>query len=297
MRRTREHKVRGSGIFKRELPELETIKNRIELDEETLGQIIKKMGFEGDFWTQMASSINQIRRIFRPGLFCPKTGRATRALTNQIREEGVINEQQIEENTDKIGELFRAIKEAKIQKLIESGENTKTLSRECFISEGAVQRAFKNTIKKLGRKIERKEIESAITPETNLFEGKLAKGNFYGHPIAKIIRENTGKNYCDIYFSQNVIREAVHKLRGSKITKLKEEGHTEAQIAQKLGIGITRIISEKSVNRPKPIERKVIRLFKYANRDPPEIARKLRIGENRVYEVLEKFELIAQEPD
>lgn len=296
MRRIREHKVRGSGIFKRELPELETIKNRIELDEETLGQILKKMGFEGDFWTQIASSINQIRRIFRPALFCPKTGRATSALVIQIREKGAAIDQQIEENANKIGELFRAIKEAKIERLIESGEKAKTVAKEMGISENAIQNIFRKCITKKGVKISREEIEKAIE-NAELFGEKLAKGNLYGHPIAKIIRKTTGKSYCDIYFSQNEIREEVHKLRRSKITKLKEEGHTETQIAQKLGIGITRIISEKSVNRPKPIERKVIQLFRYANQDPPEIARKLRIGENRVYEILEKFKLIAQEQD
>ncbi len=294
MCRAREHKVRGSGIFKRELPELETIKNRIELDEETLGQILKKMGFRGDFWTQIANSINQIRRIFRPALFCPKTGRATSALAIQIREKGAAIDQQIEQNADKIGELFRAMKEAKIEKLIESGEKAKKVAKEMGISENAIHVSFREQIRKKGVKITKEEIENAIE-ERDLFGEKLAKGNLYGHPIAKIIREKTGRSYCDIYFSQNEIREVVHKLRASKIAKLKGEGNTEVQIAQKLEIRLTRIISEKSANKPKGIERKIIEMFRNTDYSPIEIAKKLRINEDRVYEVLEKFKLIAQE--
>lgn len=296
MRKIKELRVRGSGIFKRELPELETIKKRMELDEETLAQILRKIELEGEFWIQVAGSINQIKRIFRPALFCPKTRKATRTLTSQIKEKGSVNEGQIEGNVDRIGELFRAIKEAKIEKLIESGEKAKTLAKEMGISENAIHVIFREHIRKKGVKISREEIEKAIGSE-ELFGEKLAKGNLYGHPIAKIIREKTGKCYCDIYFSQNEIRETVHKLRGSKITKLKEEGNTEAQIAQKMGIVITRIISEKSANKPKGIERKIIELFRDTNQDPSEIARKLRIEENRVYEVLEKFKLIVQEQD
>lgn len=289
MQKIRERRSRGSGIFKGELPHLDKIKSRMELDQNTLNRILGEMKLEGEFWVGVATSINEVKRIFRPGLISPRTAEATRALLDQLKDD-----RQSIKNALTIGKLFRRIKEAKIERLIESGERIRKLSEECGISENAIGVLFRKIIGQKGKKITKKEIENAIEKE-ELFGEKLAKGNFYGHPLAKIINKKTGRSYCDIYFSQNEIREVVHKLRGSKIAKLKEEGMTEKQIARKLEIQLTRIISEKSATTPRGREREIVERFRDENKGPTEIATELRIKEDEVYRVLEKFGLVEKE--
>ena len=291
--RFRKAQDNGSGKFKGKKPIEEEILGTIKLNQDELRKIREKIGVkESEFWINVSQTLNEVRDVFRPALFNPKSGKITIILKRELEAKAELSEEEIEKNRKPIGNLFREIKNEKKVKIVELGLTTGEMGKTFNFSSNYGGIMCREVVSEKGKPIEHQEIQNAIEQSgLNLFKDKLSKGNFIGAPIAKEIKKITGKPYRDIYRSHKIIREVVHRKRMEKIEEQIEQGKTRRTIAQGLGIRLSVVIGELNTCQ----DRKITSMFSKEGKSPSEIAKVLGIEENEIWDTLVRKKLILNE--